>query len=76
MVEPLEIKTRDHEYLIVNHNVFNDRESVSIRTHFTTEDDDTIKPTRKGVNIKYGEQLDQIIAKLQELQAAHGGSDD
>ncbi len=71
MTEPLQIQTREREYLVVEHNVFNDKESVSVRIHYHTDDDETLKPTRKGVNISYGEHLAQIISKLQELQAEH-----
>ncbi len=71
MTEALHLSMhRDNETLIIGPNEFNGKKTASIRVHYTTDNDDTFHPTKRGINIKY-EDLAAVIAKLQELDANH-----
>ncbi len=71
MVEALHLSmSRDSEKLVIGPNEFNGKKSAGIRVHYIPEGEKDLRPTKRGVNIKY-EDLAAVIAKLQELDANH-----
>ncbi len=66
--QPLRIQTREHDWLTVSHNEFNGKSTVSVRYYTTYPDLERPVPTKRGVNIQYGEDLQAVIDKLVQLQ--------
>lgn len=69
--EPLRIQTRDQDWLDVSHSEFNGKSTVNIRFWTTYPNLTEAVPTKRGVNIKYGEDLQAVIDKLIQLQHQH-----
>ncbi len=71
MVDALHLPMkRDSEKLVIGPNDFNGKKTATIRVYYIPEGEDDLKPTKRGVNINY-EDLAEVIAKLQELDANH-----
>jgi len=64
--EPLlELERNATEKLFVQWREFNGHDYLDLRIHYTDDDGETWKPTKKGITLK-DEMLEEVIQALQE----------
>ena len=68
----LELERGPTEKLVIGARTFKDRDYIDVRLHWLRDDGEWL-PTRKGTTIKSQDELDAIVATLQELRSTLPG---